>query len=81
MVWRSTRGDLFIADTGVERSGGRAPARRHRAEPDGCDTTFGRNTLCLDNILVAHRTSRVPTHRLDREATSGFVNERNAIVL
>lgn len=50
--------------------------------PVGCDTTFTANTLCLDNVLVAHPfLEGVDGIALDRAGNVwAAVNERNAIV-
>jgi sugar lactone lactonase YvrE len=77
-------GDLFIADTArgaiwkVElRRDGRLKSRT------GCDTTFTANTLCLDNIFVAHPyLEGADGIALDREGNIWVsANERNAIVV
>jgi sugar lactone lactonase YvrE len=77
-------GNLFIADT-ARGAIWRVEFDHHGnvASPMGCDTTFTANTLCLDNIFVAHPYL---------EGTDGFAfdragnlwnaaNERNAIVV
>jgi sugar lactone lactonase YvrE len=77
-------GTLFVADTArgaiwkveLGRSGGlRSPA--------GCDTTFTANTLCLDNVLVAHPyLEGADGIALDRAGNIWVAaNERNAIVV
>jgi len=77
-------GDLFVADTArgaiwkVElRHDGRLKSRT------GCDTTFTANTLCLDNIFVAHPyLEGADGIALDREGNIWVsANERNAIVV
>jgi sugar lactone lactonase YvrE len=51
--------------------------------PTGCDTTFSANTLCLDNVLVAHPfLEGVDGIALDRAGNIwSAVNERNSIVV
>ncbi len=77
-------GDLFIADT--------ARGAIWRVEFDhrgnvksrmGCDVTFTRNTLCLDNVFVAHPVLEgLDGIALDRNGTIwGTANERNAVVV
>lgn len=77
-------GDLYVADTArgaiwkVElRSNGTVKSRT------GCDTTFTANTLCLDNVFVAHPyLEGADGIALDREGNIWTsVNERNAIVV
>lgn len=77
-------GDLFVADTArgaiwkVELgSGGKVRS------PTGCDTTFTANTLCLDNIFVAHPyLEGADGIALDRDGNIWVsANERNAIVV
>jgi sugar lactone lactonase YvrE len=50
--------------------------------PVGCDTTFTANTLCLDDVLVAHPLLEgADGIALDRDGTIvAAVNERNALV-
>jgi len=77
-------GTLFVADTArgaiwrveLDRRGG-------VRSPVGCDTTFAADTLCLDNVLVAHPyLEGVDGIALDREGNIvGAVNERNAVVV
>jgi sugar lactone lactonase YvrE len=77
-------GVLFIADTArgaiwrvrLDRGGG-------LRSPVGCDTTFSANTLCLDNLFVAHPyLEGVDGIALDRAGNIwGAANERNAIVV
>jgi hypothetical protein len=79
----SADGTLFVGDTArgaiwkveFDESG------RVRS-PVGCDTTFTANTLCLDNIVVAHPyLDGADGIALDRAGTIWVaVNERNAIV-
>ena len=77
------RGHLFIADT-ARGAIWRVRVRDDKsiASPLGCDTTFTANTLCMDNVYVAHPLL---------EGADGFAldvagrmwvdaNERNAIV-
>lgn len=75
---------LFIADTGrgaiwrVELD-----SDGNLRSPVGCDTTFPADTLCLDNVLVAHPfLEGADGIALDR-AGNVFVaaNERNAVVV
>jgi sugar lactone lactonase YvrE len=76
-------GSLLVADTArgaiwrVEL--GRGGAVR---SPVGCDTTFTPNTLCLDNVFVAHPLLEgADGIALDREGTIvAAANERNALV-
>jgi sugar lactone lactonase YvrE len=77
-------GVMFVADTArgaiwrvrLNRSGG-------LRSPVGCDTTFSPNTLCLDNVFVAHPyLEGVDGIALDRDGNIwGAANERNAIVV
>jgi sugar lactone lactonase YvrE len=75
-------GTLFVADTArgaiwkVEL--GRGGALR---SPVGCDTTFTANTLCLDNVFVAHPILEgADGIALDRAGNIWVAaNERNAI--
>jgi sugar lactone lactonase YvrE len=76
-------GSLFVADTArgaiwkvdFDRTG------RLRS-PTGCDTTFTSNTLCLDNVFVAHPfLEGSDGTALDRAGNIwAAANERNAIV-
>jgi sugar lactone lactonase YvrE len=77
-------GTLYVADTA--RGAIWRAAIDHRGDvksPTGCDTTFTSNTLCLDNVLVAHPyLEGVDGITLDRAGNIlGAVNERNAIVV
>jgi hypothetical protein len=77
-------GDMFVADTA--RGAIWKVELRHDGtvrSATGCDTTFTANTLCLDNILVAHPyLEGVDGIALDREGNIwASVNERNAIVV
>ena len=77
-------GDLYVADTArgaiwkvrLDRHGG----LRSRT---GCDSTFTANTLCLENILVAHPLLEgADGIALDRAGNIwASANERNAIVV
>jgi sugar lactone lactonase YvrE len=76
------RGDLFIADTA------RGAIWRVQFRSDGvvrstmdCDTTFAHNTLCLDNVFVAHPILEgVDGIAIDVQGDIWAVpNERNAI--
>lgn len=77
-------GEMFIADTArgaiwkVELHGNGA-----LRSTTGCDSTFTPNTLCLENIMVAHPfLEGVDGIALDREGNIwASVNERNAIVV
>jgi sugar lactone lactonase YvrE len=77
-------GTLFVADTArgaiwkVEL--GRGGTVR---SPVGCDTTFTANTLCLDNVFVAHPLLEgADGIALDRAGSIWVAaNERNAIVV
>jgi sugar lactone lactonase YvrE len=77
-------GDLFVADTArgaiwkvqIDRQG-------NVLSPVGCDTTFTANTLCLDNVFVAHPYLE-GTDGIALDAAGNIwnsVNERNAIVV
>lgn len=77
------KGDLFITDTA------RGALWRVRFDGNGniksemgCDTTFTPNTLCLDNVFVAHPyLDGTDGIALDREGNIwNSANERNAIV-
>jgi sugar lactone lactonase YvrE len=77
-------GDLFVADTARGAIWHVALDHKGRVKsPTGCDTTFTSNTLCLDNVLVAHPyLEGVDGIVLDRAGNIiGAVNERNAIVV
>ena len=76
-------GDLFVADTA------RGAVWKVEFHRDGtlksamnCDTTFTKNTLCLDNVLIAHPyLEGTDGIALDRAGTIwNAANERNAIV-
>jgi sugar lactone lactonase YvrE len=77
-------GDLYIADTArgalwkveFHRNGGLKSAT-------GCDATFLRNTLCLDNVFVGHPyLEGTDGIALDRAGNIwNSANERNAIVV
>jgi sugar lactone lactonase YvrE len=77
-------GTLFVADTArgaiwkveLDRRGG-------LRSPVGCDTTFTANTLCLDNVFVAHPfLEGADGIALDRAGNIWVAaNERNAIVV
>jgi len=76
-------GTLFVADTArgaVWRVS--LGANGELLSPVGCDTTFTADTLCLDNILVAHPyLEGLDGIALDRSGTIwGVANERNAVV-
>src|SRR5688572_18807566 len=80
----TSSGDLLIADTARGAIWQVAMGRDGAVlAPMGCDTTFPANTLCLENILVAHPLL---------DGADGFVldvagnmwvsaNERNAMIL
>ena len=76
-------GDLYVADTARGAIWKVALDRRGNLQSrTGCDTTFAPNTLCLDNILVAHPyLEGTDGIALDRAGQVwNAVNERNAIV-
>jgi sugar lactone lactonase YvrE len=78
------QGDLFVADTArgaiwkaeFDRSG-------NLQSRTGCDTTFPDNTLCLDNVFVAHPyLEGADGIALDRAGNIWIdANERNAVVV
>jgi sugar lactone lactonase YvrE len=78
------RGDLFVADTArgalwkveFDHSG-------TLQSPTNCDTTFPDNTLCLDNVFVAHPLLEgADGIALDRAGNIWVdANERNAVVV
>jgi sugar lactone lactonase YvrE len=75
---------LYVADTArgaIWRA--RIDHKGRLQSPTGCDSTFTSNTLCLDNVLVAHPfLEGVDGIVLDRAGNIlGAVNERNAIVV
>jgi len=77
-------GDLLVADTARGAIWRVAIDHKGRVKsPMGCDSTFTSNTLCLDNVLVAHPfLEGVDGIVLDRKDNIiGAVNERNAIVV
>jgi sugar lactone lactonase YvrE len=77
-------GDLLVADTARGAIWHVAVDHKGRVKsPMGCDTTFTSNTLCFDNVLVAHPfLEGVDGIVLDRrDNIIGAVNERNAIVV
>jgi sugar lactone lactonase YvrE len=76
-------GDLLVADTARGAIWHVAIDKGRVKSPMGCDTTFTSNTLCLDNVLVAHPfLEGVDGIVLDRrDNIIGAVNERNAIVV
>jgi streptogramin lyase len=77
-------GDLYVADTArgaiwkVEFD-----RRGNLKSKTGCDTTFTANTLCLDNVFVAHPfLEGTDGIALDRAGNIwNSANERNAIVV
>src|SRR5262245_20566682 len=77
-------GDLYVADTA---RGAIWKVEFHRRgelkSRTGCDTTFTANTLCLDNIFVAHPyLEGTDGIALDRAGNIwNSANERNAIVV
>ena len=76
-------GTLYIADTArgaIWRV--RLDNRGNVLSPMGCDTTFAPNTLCLDDVFVAHPfLEGVDGIVIDDDDTIlGAANERNAIV-
>jgi sugar lactone lactonase YvrE len=78
-----SQGTLFVADTARGALWKVEFDRQGRLQSRvGCDTTFPPNTLCLDNVFVAHPfLEGVDGIALDRAGTVwGVANERNAIV-
>ncbi len=77
-------GDLYIGDT-ARGAIWKVDFDRHGSlrSPVGCDTTFTPNTLCLDNVAVAHPyLEGVDGIALDRAGNVwAAANERNAIVV
>ena len=77
-------GDLYVADT-ARGAIWRIELDRHGnlKSPIGCDTTFTANTLCLDNVFVAHPfLEGTDGIALDRAGNIwNSANERNAIVV
>jgi hypothetical protein len=77
-------GDLFIADT-ARGAIWKIEFHRHGElkSRTGCDTTFTANTLCLENIFVAHPSLEgTDGIALDRAGNIwNSANERNAIVV
>jgi sugar lactone lactonase YvrE len=77
-------GDLYIADT-ARGAIWKAEFDRHGTltSPTGCDTTFASNTLCLDNVLVAHPYLEGADGIALDVAGNIWVdaNERNAVVV
>lgn len=77
-------GDLFVADTARGAIWKVAFDRNGNVEsPMGCDTTFTANTLCLDDVFVAHpMLEGTDGIALDRAGNIwNAANERNAIVV
>jgi sugar lactone lactonase YvrE len=74
LVADSARGAIWRVE--LDQSG-------NLSSPVGCDTTFTADTLCLDNVSVAHPyLEGVDGIALDRSGNIwGSVNERNAIVV
>ena len=78
------RGTLFVADTARGAIWRVALDHKGRVRsPTGCDTTFTPNTLCLDNVFVAHPyLEGADGIVLDRDGNIVVAaNERNAIVV
>lgn len=77
-------GDLYIADT-ARGAIWQAAFDRHGnlKSPTNCDTTFTPNTLCLDNIFVAHPyLEGTDGIALDQAGNIwNSANERNAIIV
>jgi sugar lactone lactonase YvrE len=77
-------GTLFIGDT-ARGAIWRVELGRHGnlRSPVGCDTTFPANTLCLENVFVAHPLLEgVDGIALDRAGNIWVAaNERNAVVV
>jgi sugar lactone lactonase YvrE len=77
-------GTLFVADTARGAIWRVAIDHKGRVRsPTGCDTTFTPNTLCLDNVFVAHPfLEGADGIVLDRDGNIvTAVNERNAVVV
>ena len=80
----TSEGDLYIADTA---RGAIWKVQFHRRgelkSRTGCDTTFTANTLCLDNVFVAHPyLEGTDGIALDRAGNIwNSANERNAVVV
>lgn len=77
-------GDLYVADT-ARGAIWKVQLDRHGnvRSPMGCDATFTANTLCLDNVFVAHPyLEGTDGIALDRAGNIwNSANERNAIVV
>jgi sugar lactone lactonase YvrE len=76
-------GDLIVADTARGALWKVELDRAGNVQSDmGCDTTFTANTLCLDNILIAHPLLEgADGIALDRAGNIWVdANERNAVV-
>jgi sugar lactone lactonase YvrE len=76
-------GDLFVSDTARGAIWKvRLDRRGNLRSRTGCDTTFTANTLCLENLFVAHPLLEgADGIALDRDGSIWVsVNERNAIV-
>ena len=78
------RGDLFVADT-ARGAIWKVKLDRHGnlQSPTHCDTTFPDNTLCLDNVFVAHPLLEGADGLAFDRAGHLWVaaNERNAVVV
>jgi sugar lactone lactonase YvrE len=77
-------GDLYVADTARGAIWKVTLGRRGEVQGrTGCDTTFTANTLCMENILVAHPLLEgADGIVLDRAGNIwAAANERNAIVV
>ena len=79
-----SKGDLIVADTArgaLWRI--QFDAAGNVTSPTGCDSTFAPDTLCMDNILVAHPLLEgTDGITLDRAGNIwNAANERNAIVV
>jgi len=80
----TSNGDLYIADTARGAIWKIEFHRRGELKSlTGCDTTFTANTLCLDNVFVAHPyLEGTDGIALDRAGNIwNSANERNAIVV
>ena len=71
------RGDLFVADTARGRWKVEFDRHGNLKSQTNCDTTFTDNTLCLDNVFVAHPILEgADGIALDQRAISGSMPTR-----